>query len=56
MRSRLLQVPIEIRPDIGTALATGGAGELVLQIGQPRCVRPRVGIDPDRVAASFRDF
>src|ERR1700674_4483497 len=37
---RAALVPIEIRPDIGTAFAVGGAGELVFEIGQPYIVRP----------------
>ena len=37
----------KIRPDIGTALATCRAGELVLKIGQPDIVGPLIGADPD---------
>ena len=51
MRDRLLQVPMEIRPDIGTALATGSTYEPALKIGQPYIVRPLISADPDPVRA-----
>ena len=42
---------IEIRPDVGTALAAGGAGEPIFAIGRPNIVRPLIGADPDPVRA-----
>jgi hypothetical protein len=48
---RLLQVPIEIRSDVGSARAAGGAGEPAFEIGQPHIVGPLVGADPDPVRA-----
>ena len=50
--SRLL-VPIEIRPHIRAALATGRAGETVLDIRQPNVISPLVCHDGDRVAAAI---
>ncbi len=47
--TRRLLVPIEIRPDIGTALAACLAGELLFEIGQPHIIRPLIGADPDPV-------
>ena len=40
-----LTVPIEIRPDIGAALAAGVADKPRLQIGQADVIRPRVGAE-----------
>jgi hypothetical protein len=47
----LLQVPIEIRPDVGTALAARRAGEPIFKIGQPDIVGPLVGDHADRMRA-----
>ena len=53
IRVGLFQVPIEIRPDIGTALAAGRAGELVFEIGHPRLIRPLVGVDAHRMRTTI---
>ncbi len=37
---RLLQMPIEIWPGIGTALAASRADEPLFDIGQPNVIRP----------------
>lgn len=43
-------IPIDLRrPDVGTAFAACGAGEPVLQIGQPHIASPLIGADLDRV-------
>jgi hypothetical protein len=44
-------MPIKIRPDMGTTLATGCTYEPALEIGQPRLVRPLIGADPDLMRA-----
>ena len=50
-----LTVPIEIRPDIGAALAAGVADKPRLQIGQADVIQPRVGAEllPMRAASSW---
>ena len=47
----MILVPIEIRPDVGTAPAASGAGETRLKIGQPNVIRPRIGAGRDVVRA-----
>jgi hypothetical protein len=42
----------EFRPHVPAALAAGGADETRLDVRQPNVVRPAVGADLDRVAAS----
>jgi hypothetical protein len=41
----------EIRPDVGTYLATSLAGEQRLDFGKPSVIRPSIGVDCRRVAA-----
>jgi hypothetical protein len=43
---------IEIRPDVGPALAARGADEARLDVGQPHVVGPAIGIHRHAVAAS----
>ena len=43
----MILVPIEIRPDVGTAPAASGAGETRLKIGQPNVIRPGIGAGRD---------
>jgi len=38
----ILDIPIEIRPDIGTDLAANLAGETRLKVGQANLIRPAV--------------
>jgi hypothetical protein len=42
---------MEIRPDVGTALAAGRAGELRLKIRQPNIIWPSIAADSDVMAA-----
>jgi hypothetical protein len=44
-------MPFKQRPDIGAALAAGGADELRLDVRQPHMIGPAVGADRDVVAA-----
>jgi hypothetical protein len=44
-------IPMEVRPDVGAALAAGPAHEARFQIGEPGVIRPRVRADRNRVAA-----
>ncbi len=46
------KVPMEVWPDISTMLAAGRARELAFEIRQAHVVRPSVGVDGRRVAAS----
>ena len=49
-RDRLL-IPIEIRPDIGAALAAGRADKARLDVGEPDIIGPAVTAHGDKVAA-----
>ena len=44
--------PPEIRPHVCTALPADAAGEALLDVGQPQVIGPRIGADPNRVAAA----
>ena len=46
-----LDIPVEIRSHVGTALATGRAYEARLEIGKPHLVWPRIPADRNRAAA-----
>ena len=45
-------VPIEVRPNAGTALAAFAAGEAILDVAQPEIARPTIPAGRDRVAAA----
>jgi len=44
-------VPVEVQPDVGTALAARLANESRLKIRQPEVIRPSVAAERDRIAA-----
>jgi hypothetical protein len=50
-RLHRLLIPIEVRPNVGAALAAGRADETWLKIGQPHVVRPSIAAYRDQVAA-----
>jgi hypothetical protein len=50
---RFRPVPVEIRPDVGTTFAAGGAGEPILNIRRPHIIRPAIAADRHRMAAAI---